>query len=82
MPATFFLISSSESSSEFIIFSFSLLDFGANKDLGELKLPHCESVPLCQLLKAEKGRYDPLLDHSFQLAFDICDYIYTFHKAG
>lgn len=82
MPASSFLISSSEPSSDFIMSSFPLLDFGTDKDPGELKLPHCQSVPLCQLLKAEKGRYYPLLDHSVQLAIDICDCIYTFHRVG
>lgn len=47
-------------------------------------LPHPEVQPitLYQLLRANKGRYRPLLNHRFQLASNVCKCIYTFHKVS
>ncbi|EXL66196.1 serine/threonine protein kinase [Fusarium oxysporum f. sp. conglutinans race 2 54008] len=53
--------------------------FGVIYDLPQ---PEAQPVTLYRLLGAEKGRYRPLLDHRFQLAFDICECIYTFHRVG
>jgi serine/threonine protein kinase len=47
-----------------------------------LPQPEAQQVTLYQLIRAEKGRYRPLLDHRFQLAFDICECIYAFHRVG
>ncbi|KAH7117524.1 kinase domain-containing protein [Dactylonectria macrodidyma] len=39
-------------------------------------------VTLHRLLNAPRGRYRPVLEYRFRLAFDICQCIYTFHKVG
>ncbi|KAM6513261.1 hypothetical protein FALCPG4_015708 [Fusarium falciforme] len=39
-------------------------------------------VTLHRLLSAPRGRYRPVLEYRFRLAFDICQCIYTFHKVG
>lgn len=48
----------------------------------ELPLPREKLFTLHQLLSAPKSPYRPLLECRFQLAFDICQCIFTFHKVG
>ena len=41
-----------------------------------------EPITLHGLLSAPRSPYRPLLEYRFQLAFDICHSIYSFHKVG
>ncbi|KAM6513272.1 hypothetical protein FALCPG4_015715 [Fusarium falciforme] len=48
----------------------------------DLPLQGTQPVTLHGLLSAARSPYRPLLEYRFQLAFDICQCIYTFHKVG